>query len=387
MFDRNFVGALAAIWLAAIASSAQAATHTVTTLDDAGAGSLRAAIAQAISGDTIVFDTSLEGTVLLDSALPALDFDLTIEGPGADVIGVSGEGVTRVFFIDLEATVTISGVTIVGGFEEFSFGGGLWNLGNLTIQDCVIRDNFAGVSGGGISNEGTLTLVRTTVSSNAVDEFGVGGGIENFEGTATIVDSAIAGNAADFGGGIENAVDSEQGVATLTVTNSTISANNASEFGGGIDNFGGNAQVLFSTVVDNAAPSGGGILNDGQFSVKNSLVANNPVGGQCDGSGTLSAPGDNLATDNSCPGFTEVTAGAIELGPLTDNGGPTATHALGESSVAINAAADCTDIASTTDIDNDQRGVTRPQGSACDIGAFELIGPGELIFIDGFEDP
>ncbi|MBS3745315.1 MAG: hypothetical protein KGY48_13250, partial [Wenzhouxiangellaceae bacterium] len=178
----------------------------------------------------------------------------------------------------------------------------------------------------------------------------------------------------------------EQGVATLTVTNSTISGNSASEFGGGIDNFGGNARLLFSTVADNAARFGGGTLNDGQFSVKNSLVANNPVGGQCDGS-ALSSFGENLATDDSCTGFTEVTVGAIELGPLTDNGGPTATHALGETSVAINAAADCTDIAGTTDIDDDQRGVPRPQGSACDIGAFELIGPGELIFIDGFEDP
>lgn len=361
MFSGYFSRVLLFIWLAAGAYLAQAATQTVTSLDDAGTGTLRSAIEQAAAGDTIDFQAGLSGMIALESPLPILDQDLTIQGPGAGVITVSGNDLHRVLFVESGAAVVISGLTIADGLTEEGlagtdgFGGGIFNAGDLTLEDSVVQASFAQFGGGGISNDGTLNLRRSTITGNSTASGATGGGVENFGGGVDIFQSTISGNQADFGGGIESS--------------------------------GGDVTLLFSTVAENAAAAtdGGGVLNDGTFTAKNSMVVNSPTGGDCAGEGTFSSEGANMATDNTCPGFIEVTTAALALGSLADNGGPTATHALGETSSAVDAAADCTDIDGTTSIEADQRGVKRPQGSACDIGAFELADAGDLIFTDRFE--
>jgi len=168
--------------------------------------------------------------------------------------------------------------------------------------------------------------------------------------------------------------------------NSTFSGNQASS-GGGIETTDGELKGSFVTVVENSASgTGGGIVayfRSGRVSVimKNSIVASNVAGVQklnncrllTDVSGPMwLATGTNLAGGGDCPSFT--TTSQLSLGPLANNGGLTETHALLPGSAAIDAASDCTDVDGAT-VSRDQRGVTRPRGSAqppeCDVGAYE----------------
>lgn len=400
MFSTYFSRILLFICLVAAAQTVRPATQTVTSLDDAGAGTLRSAIEQAASGDVIDFQPGLSGTITLQSPLPILDHDLTIGGPGAAVIKVSGNNLYRVFFVETESVVLISGLTIADGLTEAGvagtdgFGGGIFNAGELTLEDSIVQDNIAEFGGGGISSEGVLNVRRSTITSNSTDSGAVGGGIDNFAGNVSIVDSTLSGNLADFGAGVSNDGAGEIHVTastissnasmlgggisnasgTVTVLNSTVTGNSATDGGGGMENLD-DATLVFSTVAGNSSDTGdgGGILNDGTFTARNSLVVNSTAGDDCANFGlTFDATGDNLDSDGSCPGFVQTTAVALDLGALADNGGPTATHALGETSTAVDAVANCTDIGGATNVDNDQRGVARPQGTACDIGAFEL---------------
>jgi len=117
-----------------------------------------------------------------------------------------------------------------------------------------------------------------------------------------------------------------------------------------------------------------GIYNGGTMTLTNSLVD-----GDCGGVGFLASNGYNIESPGNTCGFdqptdqAEVPATALNLGPLQDNGGPTETHALLPSSVAIDwiPEVDCVD-ADGAPLTTDQRGVARPQGVACDVGAFEL---------------
>ena len=337
-----------------------AATFTVTNLNDNGAGSLRDAITQAntmAGADTIDFQAGLTGTITLASALPQITQDLTINGPGADVVTVSGASAFQVFNIAGGVTVSISGLTMSNG--RATQGGGIANGGTLTVTNSTFSGNSAtGLSGffghgGGILNNGTLTVTNSTLSGNsALVISSNGGGIFN-NGTLTVTNSTLSGNSAlaGVGGGIFN-----QG--TLTVTNSTFSGN--------------------STV----SSAGGGIFNVFGATFKNSIIANSPSGGNCAGPVAISSVGVNFSTDNTCGGFTVVPStgvGGLNLGPLQDNGGPTFTHALLPGSVAIDAVMDCTDLSDPpAPVSTDQRGLPRPKdgdgnGSVlCDAGAFEL---------------
>jgi len=125
--------------------------------------------------------------------------------------------------------------------------------------------------------------------------------------------------------------------------------------------------VSNSTFSGNSASNGGGIQNNnGIVTLKNTIVADSLAGGNCsvlitDGGGNLSYP------DATCPGIN----GDPKLGPLQDNGGPTHTMALLSGSAAIEAANDA--ICAAPPVNNrDQRGVARPQGPHCDIGAYEV---------------
>jgi hypothetical protein len=221
-------------------------TLTVTNTQNSGHGSLRAEIAAAHSGDTIVFSPKLDGkTIALTSGELDLTKNLTIQGPGAGRLTISGKNNysyhyhTRVFEVASHTTVTLNGLNIIDGYSEApwdGYAGGILNQGTLTVRACNIDDCYALNEGGGIYSDGTLTLIGCTVSGNQASH---GAGIWN-GGVATFVSSTISNNSAQdtssgtyqpdgTGGGIFNH-------GTLTLSGCTVSNNYTNFAGGGICN-------------------------------------------------------------------------------------------------------------------------------------------------------
>src|SRR5262249_11859890 len=126
-----------------IASSTQAATLTVTNTNDSGAGSLRQAVADAVNGDTIKFDSSLNGqTIMLTSGELLVTTNVAINGPGANMLAVDANHASRLFYIAAGKDVTISGLTISNGKVISDFGGGIYNdNATLKISHCIITRN------------------------------------------------------------------------------------------------------------------------------------------------------------------------------------------------------------------------------------------------------
>jgi CSLREA domain-containing protein len=279
----------------------------------------------------------------------------------------------------------------------FNVGGGIANNGDLELSSVRMKDNKANgggaiyngnaatailthvtlsynkarnLEGGGIFNgaDATTILNSSTVTGNTADNWN-GGGIANF-GTITLINSTIYNNRSKTdGGGIWNN-------GNLSLTNVTISSNYAGGLrGGGIWN--GKAATLTNVTVtfNQAGQFGGGIRNSvlGTITLKNTIVANSPFGGNC--AGTITSNGHNLDSDNTCSfaGTGDLSNTNPLLGPLTNNGGRTQTYALLSGSPAIDAG------------DNvgcpspDQRDTTRPQDddgngvAVCDIGSVEGI--------------
>jgi hypothetical protein len=397
---------LLSILLAAFPALTLADQFQVSNLDDTGPGSLRQAIidANALPGPHLIeFQSDLAGTVLLGSPLPELDESMDILGPVSGLVTIDGNGLHQPFLIEEGAVVSMTHLTLRNG--QSLLGGAIVNFGELTLEHMLIANNSAEFGGGGISNEGLLVIRNSTISGNSTDASGIGGGLENFNGNVLIVDSLVTGNSADFGGGVDNfgqleirrsTFSNNQGgfggaignTDQLLIVNSTLSGN-SSDSGGGIDNFDGQLELLHVTIAGNSADSGGGIWSNVAFTAKNSLVAASPDGGDCelDPAAPPQVLGANLDTDGSCTGFQTTTVAALDLHALADNGGPTMTHALGSASAALEAAADCTELDGSTPVSEDQRGVERPQGQACDIGAFELESEDQedLIFADRFQ--
>ncbi len=412
------------------------ADYVVNSLDNADDGScdvthcsLREAIAQAdmnIDADTITF--SVSGTIVLTSTLPPISGTLTIDG--GRLITVSGASAYQVLHVNPGAALTLNAIAIADGASDS--GGGIDNEGTLTMTTSTLIDNSAHVGGGGIFNGGTLTVIDCTFSGNMSDleltystmrgGGGGGGGIYN-NGTLTVTDSTFSGNNAvsqvlgpsivgDGGGGIYNN-------GTLTVTNSTFSSNYVTGFailyccpepffvyGGGISNqgiltitnstFAGNSATMLCSgptghtealnslpgISVNSIPAssdclfdgyGGGIYNAGTVTLRNTIVANSPVGDNCYGGVTNG--GNNLDSGTSC-GWGTDNGSLSKVDPLlfglADNGGSTLTMRLWPGSpatdgVTFSAPNDCPA--------TDQRGVPRPTGPRCDIGAYEADVP------------
>jgi hypothetical protein len=200
-----------------------------------------------------------------------------------------------------------------------------------------------------------------------------------------LTDTTMSGNTAAVGGAISNQ-------AILRIGNSTLSGNEAYDYGGGIFS-AGSAWIYHSTVVFNVLVEGtnlgaGGI--DGNVALYNTLVAGNTraiASTYRDCSGTIHSEGRNLFGDvtnctiNVASGSWGYLNSLGLLGPLQNNGGLTQTHALLPGSNAIDTASNSV-CASVFNLD--QRGVSRPQGVQCDVGAYEYqLGPD--IFENGFE--
>ncbi len=273
-------------------------------------------------------------------------------------------------------------------------GGGIYNAGDLVVSDslfeynityCSTCDSFGVSSGGGagIQNAfGTALVERTTFRYNTGTSVSYGAAIRNdLYSSFTLRESVVHDNSisTEFGGGIYNR-------GGMEITNSTISSNiNGgggifSGFGGGIYNdFLATHLVLNNvTLANNQAGHGGGVASDGPMTVRNSIIADNittDTGPDCEG--TLTSAGYNLIEDTTNCSLTGNLTGVIvglpaDLGPLQANGGPTVTHALLSTSIAIDAGnpAGCVDGSSAL-LTTDQRGYLRPQGPACDLGAYE----------------
>jgi|GEM_PF-934877 len=341
-------------------------TFIVTKTGDTNDGacdadcSLREAIsaANATPGDVII--TLPSGTYTLfiagiDEDLAATgDLDivsnLTIIGASAGTTIVNGGRIDRVFHITGAYTVTLMNLTVSGGnyfVSPTSTGGGIYNAG------------------------GILTLIGVNVMGNAA---GYGGGIHNLNGTLMISNSTIIENLAISGGGIATS-------GTMTILNSTISGNSAegNSAGAGIRT-SGTTNLNNVTITNNKADiSGSGAGISGNANVKNTIIAGNTAdNGNPDCQGILNSQGYNLIQNTDGCTINGDTTGNItgqdaNLGPLQDNGGSTFTHALLSGSPAIDAGNPATPGSGGNACEaTDQRGLSRPQGDFCDIGAYEV---------------
>jgi hypothetical protein len=273
-------------------------TLTVTNLNDSGSGSLRGALAQAQSGDTVVFARHLHGTITLTSGELQVGQNVTIQGPGASNLTVSGNHASRVLEVLGGATVTMSGLTVCGGVGDLAgtavlggFGGGIAVdrgaaltlalaavTGNTANTASAVNDTSVSVSGsgGGIYNAGALTMVGDVVRDNtanagsalagtggAVD--GSGGGVYN-AGTLTVTDSLIAGNTANTGASSFLSGGEGGGIYTsgaLTLARTTVISNTA------------NAGPVTAPQFGAADGTGGGVfVADGTAAVTGSVFAN-----------------------------------------------------------------------------------------------------------------
>ena len=435
LFNRfTVVAALAALIASAVhVTPARAASIVVNTAGDIvnandGLCSLREAITAAnnntASGpaagecaagsgaDTISFAANYTITLAPGlGQLPTVTSPLTVNGRGAanTVIRAHASPNTataRVFQIAFGGNLTLNLLTVRNGrcngacAGTTNNGGGIYNAGTLSVTNSIINGNSAsglggGIysiatlsitnsslsgnsadSGGGISSSGSLTVVTSTFSANTVS--GLGGGIYNL-GTLTVSHSTFSSNSANnSGGGIFHSFSS----TTANVRNSTFAGNTAGIFGGGIHSTDQvNLIVTNSTLSTNSAngfgASGGGIYRAsgaGSVTLRNTIVTNSPAGGNC--SPGITNGGNNMDSGPTC-GWASNNGSRSNtlprLGPLANNGGPTLTLALLPGSPAIDAGNPATCTAS------DQRGVARPQGDRCDMGAYEKT---ELIFVE-----
>ena len=206
-----------------------AATDTVTSLaDDGTAGTLRSVINASSAGDTVIVASNVTGTINLTCTGAGfgpltISKNMTISGPGASSLAISGGGQCTVMQVNGGVTAAISGVTIENGNAGGGSGGGINNGGTLTVSDCTLSGNTSAsqASGGGaIINTGTLIVNNSTFSGNSatgnspMTGFAVGGGIAN-GGTLTVSNSTFVNNSTmQAGGGIFNEQINGDGAGT-----------------------------------------------------------------------------------------------------------------------------------------------------------------------------
>ena len=430
---------------------AHAATLTVNTLVDENDGScvdgdcsLRDALQVAVSGDTI--DFSVTGTIVLTSKL-IITQPVTIAGPGADLLTVSGNDLYTVFWIDGGSiAVSISGLKISNGYYLYN-GAGIYSVATLlTLDHVILSDNRTDTlyaRGGGLFTQyGVVTITNSLINSNHADQ---GSGIFCYECNLSITDTAISGNddvdayqvdtaggglfvfntpdvtltrvtlsgnTAGSGGGIyiasstvsivdsailDNTVDTSEGGGgvyvynplgeVVTMNNVTVSGNHSTDgsgVGGGILNPGGALNLNNVTIADNISDGGlggGGIVSYGTTNLSNTIIANNvataSVNADC--RGTLNSLDynliENVSLDCTVNGTTTntITGQDPKLDSLALVDGAY-LHTLQSDSPAIDTGDDGTCEAA------DQRGMARPVGPHCDMGAHEYESSNPIVF-------
>ncbi len=409
----------------------------VTTTSDAAANgsdndnTLREAINTAnglSSNDTISFSTlfNTPQTITLAGGELALlnNGTLTITGPSAATLTVSGNSASRIFNVASGLTASVSNLTLSGGkTTSGNYGGAITSAGTLTLTSCALSSNLTeSFFGGAVYNTGSLTLNTCSVTGNTANAVGGGtgngGAIFNETGATLVANNSSFNNntagVADTIGGYGGAILSNDG-ALVTLTGSTFAGNTAITNGGALFNngplnitncsFGTNTAgneggAIFhvgsstltinnSTVFGNTATSGrgGGVSSPDNtlFVLGNTIIAGNTAPTAPDLLATTTGGGSNLVQNISGAALfgTNITGQSAGLGPLQSNGGPTATFALLSGSSAVNTGSNALVPADTLDIDGDgnttealpydQRGAGFPRivGGTVDIGAYE----------------
>lgn len=343
-------------------------------LDASGACTLRAAIDEAnadADADVIAVAPGVHPVLGLPgahedaNATGDLDVtqDATIDGKGATI---DGAGLDRVLNIQ-GPDVEVRNATITGGHASVADGGGgvRVDVGSLTLDRAHVVENQADLFGGGVSSNGVLHIVHSTIEANRAA--GAGGVL--VLGPSTIESSTITGNEAvgaidmgvpPAGGGIGNGGD-------LTILNSTISGNvGEPAWGSGLYNEAGTVDVTYTTFYANDLRE-----TFGGVTVRLSVFGG--AGRSC--LGNVVSGGFNLADDSSCGFVSDGDQPNIDplLGPLADHGGPTLTHLPAPGSPAINSVFAPDAPPGTCDgTMTDQRGVVRPLDLvSCDKGSVE----------------
>jgi CSLREA domain-containing protein len=373
-------------------------------------------------GTVTVTDSTISDNTACNGGGMANDGEGSLKVTGSTISGNTadgdGGGIDTQTCDGAVMAVTVTDSTISDNTARFD-GGGIGNGcdGAVTVTDSTISGNTAGfgfnfgAEGGGIhsNHDSNLKVTGSTISGNtaAAGSFSSdGGGIyytTSGDVSLTITDSTISGNTAEAGsdagesgegGGIYSDTDLD---TKTTITNSTISGNTADGddgIGGGVYNVFGTTEIKFSTITLNTAADGkgSGVASDcddqTSTEVLSSIISENTntdvdfVDNNSDGCivppdiNSFVSKGYNLIGDGNATGAFNQTGdqtGVTDPGldPLDSYEGPTQTHRLQSDSPALDAIPQGTNGCGTT-FTEDQRGVSRPQGSNCDIGSFEL---------------
>jgi CSLREA domain-containing protein len=312
---------------------------------------------------------------------------VTINGAGAATTVIDANHLDRAFKVSPTGYLELYGLTIRNGqppsVARPADGGAIVAHGNLILDRCVLDSNTSSTYGGAISavqlagETATVLVSNTTFSRNST---GNGGGFYGYSNTVFFGACTFWGNSAGGGGGIQ------QITGSLSMQNTTLYQNTAANFGGGIYVYNAPTKLCNVTLGGNSADTnmdgyglGGGLYADSTtVTVWNSVFANlnDKTHGNDDcrtATATVALNGGNqFRTMNGC----NYTGGVVEVDPLLaalkDNGGPTLTEMLSPSSFALDAGTDgCVDI-NGQPLLVDQRGVKRPLGAKCDLGAVEV---------------
>jgi hypothetical protein len=433
------IAGIAALAGAAATPAADAATFTVTTFLDSGPGSLRQAILDANGApgaDIVDFQVGLMGTITLTSGQIAITDSVTIQGPGAPNITVSGNTNSRVFYLYNGASlldVTMSGITITSGSDAFGAGiidfdenltlddvtmrfnaatvdgGAIWANGlNLTIEirNSRITGNTAGDDGGGIyiNNVAAMTIENSTIANNTAGgrgggayfyiptdlltidtttisgntATGPGGGLGFFYSSAgaSFVDSTLSGNAGSDGGGVFFYLP----VEPLTVENCTISGNQATTGeGGGIylyTLYAGTSELRHTTVAGNSAPAsvgGGVILVNGSVPMDHMIVGDNTAAADPDLSGGTFDLSWSLVEAPGGAVINNITGNVLNQDPQLGALGNNGGPTETHLPAAASPAVNAGDPAFAPPPATDQRGFPRVADGRIDMGSVELV--------------
>jgi predicted outer membrane repeat protein len=311
-------------------------TWTVTsTADDGSTGTLRQIIGASASGDTVNFDSTVfsanVGNVITLNGTPLeIGHDLTIQGPGASVLSVSGNNVTRGLIVDPGSHATISGATITQCNNTVDTSGGAIYVeqGATLSLDQITFSGNTGNLGGAIYNQGTSTISGCTftgnTASNTVENFGFvqgGGAIEN-TGTLNVSDSTFSNNVAIAGGAVDNYGDFRSG-GSAQLTNCTFQANNAKGryAGGGAVSSGGTLLITGCTFTSNAdihlfAAIGGAVS---VYNANATIDSSRFSGNSAKAGGAMYVQGNATVSDTTFDSNTGSTGGAINVSSGTLN--------------------------------------------------------------------
>ena len=299
--------------------------------------------AVAAGGGPYTFDCDGPTSVLTRAEI-IIDNDVSLDGEGNLIVdGLEVRSGDSVFSIPRWAKAELCGLVVTGAKGE----SGIGSSGILTVRNSTVSGNVGGIQNGSIgTTEGSMALIGVTVSENTCQQQAdCAGGIQNF-GTLTMSNCTVSGNQA----GSRSQVGAVFNGGTLTMVGSTVSGNTygPGEEKGDIFSSGDGTMTVTNSVIDADC-----------FTEENAVVISNGY--------NIESPGNTCGFDQTGD-QSGVSGVLLDLQPLADNGGPAQTHSITIDSAAFNTG--------TCEVDEDQRGVTRPQGPACDVGAFELeVGP------------